>query len=86
MINLIKSPHYIALIAALISLILFVINNKIGKKKTNKLEGVKLFLLVFCIVYVCQRYMVNDNMTGGSLEIHDISNNSLEIDINDPGF
>jgi hypothetical protein len=86
MLNFIKSPHYIALLAAFVSLILFVINNKIGKKETNKIEGIKLFLLVFCIVYVCQRYMTNEGMTGGSLDIQDISFNSLDIDINDPGF
>lgn len=81
-----KSPHYIALLAAFVSLILFIINNKVAKKETNKIEGVKLFLLVFCIVYVCQRYMKNEGMSGGSLEIQDLSTGNLDIDINDPGF
>jgi len=87
MLNLIKTPHYIALIASTISVILLVINNRIGKKETNKTEALKLFVLVFGIVYLCQRFVsaTPPPQSGGSSSMV-IDDLNMDIDINDPLF
>ena len=89
MFNVLEEPITLSILGGLISLLILYIHNKLSKKENDKIEYLKIFFLVFIIVFlIIQIFIYNKDgnsslMSGGNVFN---SGDNFEIRSGQPDF
>lgn len=68
MVNILEEPITLSILGGLFGLLILYVNNKIYKKENDRIEYLKLFFLIFVVVFIIlQVFIFNKDNTGGYL-------------------
>ena len=85
--NILEQPIVLSIFGGILALLALYLNNKIYKKENNKVEYLKIFFLVFVIIFLILNIFVLNSYKDGSSQIEgNYNNTNFEIKGGNPDF
>ena len=84
--SILKNPIVLSIIGSLLAILILYINNKVSKEPHKKTDYLKLFFLVFIILFIILQIFIFNLENGGSVSSFDSNNLNIEMRGGNPEF
>lgn len=84
--SILKNPIILSLLGSLLAILILYVNNKITKESHKKTDYIKLFFLVFIILFMTLQIFIFNIENGGSGISFESNNVNIEMRGGNPEF
>ena len=84
--SILKNPIVLSIFGSLLAILILYIHNKVSKEPHKKTDYLKLFFLVFIILFIILQIFIFNLENGGSVSSFDSNNLNIEMRGGNPEF